>query len=112
MASSLSSTNTNFEHFGHKVYSTVSQNNNNQNVFLSPASIALAMAMCTVGARQETLDQMLRVLDASSTENLTKTAEKVMHIFSIVDNDKKVQLKLANRLYAQKAYKLQQDYLA
>ncbi|CAF4767897.1 unnamed protein product [Rotaria sp. Silwood1] len=112
MASSLSSTNTNFEHFGHNVYSTVSQNNNNQNVFLSPASIALAMAMCTVGARKETLDQMLRVLDASSTENLTKTAEKVMHIFSIVDNDKKVQLKLANRLYAQKAYKLQQDYLA
>ncbi|CAF1149812.1 unnamed protein product [Rotaria sp. Silwood1] len=111
MASTLLSTNTNFQHFGHKVYSTVSQNNNNQNVFLSPASIALAMAMCTVGARKETLDQMLHVLDASSIENLTKTAEKVMHIFSVAKHDTQVELKLANRLYAQKAYKLQQEYL-
>ncbi|CAF3560213.1 unnamed protein product, partial [Rotaria sp. Silwood2] len=55
MASSLSSTATSFEHFGHKLYSTVSKNNKDQNVFLSPASIALAMSMCTVGARKETL---------------------------------------------------------
>ncbi|CAF1250591.1 unnamed protein product [Rotaria sordida] len=52
MASSLSSSSmaSDFEHFGHKVYSTVTQNKNNQNVFLSPASIALAMSMCTVGS--------------------------------------------------------------
>ncbi|CAF4717061.1 unnamed protein product [Rotaria sp. Silwood1] len=112
MASSLSSANTDFEHFGYKVYSTVCQRNYNQNVFLSPASIALAMAMCTVGARQETLNQMLRVFDASSIEHLTKTAEKIMHIFSIADYDTQVQLKLVNRLYAQKAYTLQQDYLS
>ncbi|CAF1096444.1 unnamed protein product, partial [Rotaria sordida] len=80
MASSLSSSSTasDFEHFGHKVYSTVTQNNNNQNVFLSPASIALAMSMCTVGARQETLKQMLNVFGVPSTDDLTKTAEKVM----------------------------------
>ncbi|CAF3034727.1 unnamed protein product, partial [Rotaria sp. Silwood2] len=112
MASSLSSTTPDFEHFGHKLYSTVSQNKNNQNVFLSPASIALAMSMCTVGARKETLDQMLHVLDASSIDDLTKTAEKIMHVFSIADHDKQVQLKLANRLYAQKAYKIQPDYLS
>ncbi|CAF3042932.1 unnamed protein product [Rotaria sp. Silwood2] len=101
-----------FEHFGHKLYSIVSQNKNNQNVFLSPASIALAMSMCTVGARKETLDQMLHVLDASSIDDLTKTAEKIMHVFSIADHDTQVQLKLANRLYAQKAYKIQPDYLS
>ncbi|CAF4459608.1 unnamed protein product [Rotaria socialis] len=102
---------TGFEHFGHKIYSTVNQNNSNKNVFLSPASIALAMAMCSVGARQETLKQMLHVLDASSIESLTKTAEQVMEVFSIADQDTQVKLKLANRLYAQKSYKLQQDYL-
>ncbi|CAM4743690.1 unnamed protein product [Rotaria magnacalcarata] len=101
---------TGFEHFGHKIYSTVNQNNN-QNVFLSPASIALAMAMCSAGARQETLKQMLHVLDASSIESLTKTAEQVMQVFSIADQDTQVKLKLANRLYAQNSYKLQQDYL-
>ncbi|CAF4221537.1 unnamed protein product [Rotaria sp. Silwood2] len=112
MASSSSSTATDFEHFGQKVYSTVSQNNKDQNVFLSPASIALAMSMCTVGARKETLDQMLHALDASSIDSLTKTAEKIMHVFSIADHDKQIKLKLANRLYAQKAYKIQPDYLS
>ncbi|CAF4522283.1 unnamed protein product [Rotaria sp. Silwood1] len=34
-----------------------------------------------------------------------------MNIFSIANQDKQVQLKLANRLYAQKAYQLQEEYL-
>ncbi|CAF4477536.1 unnamed protein product, partial [Rotaria magnacalcarata] len=41
----------------------------------------------------------------------TKTAEQVMQVFSIADQDTQVKLKLANRLYAQNSYKLQQDYL-
>jgi serpin B len=105
------STATGFEHFGLKLYSTVSQNKNGENVFLSPASIALAMSMCTVGARENTLKQMLNALEASSNEELIKTAEQVMQIFSIADQDKQIQLKLANRLYAQKAYELRQEYL-
>ncbi|CAF3797395.1 unnamed protein product [Rotaria sp. Silwood1] len=112
MASTISSTNIDFENFGQKINLTVSQNNNNQNVFLSPASIALAMAMCAAGAQNETLNQMLHVLDSSSIEQLAKTAEQIMRIFSIVDNDTQVKLKLVNRLYGQKAYKLQQDYLS
>ncbi len=110
MASSSSSA-TGFEQFGLKLYSTVSQNNNGQNIFLSPASIALAMSMCTIGAQNETLKQMLNTFESSSTEQLIKTAEQVMNIFSIADQDKQVQLKLANRLFVQKAYKLQQEYL-
>ena len=112
MASSLSSpVPKGFEHFESKLYSTVSQKQNGENIFLSPASIALAMSMCTVGARERTLNQMLHALEASSAEELIKTAEQVMRVFSIASQDKQVQLKLANRLYAQKAYKLQQDYL-
>ncbi|CAF3745631.1 unnamed protein product [Rotaria sp. Silwood1] len=34
-----------------------------------------------------------------------------MNVFSIVNQDKEVQVKLANRLYTQKAYELQQEYL-
>ncbi|CAF1293204.1 unnamed protein product [Rotaria sp. Silwood1] len=61
-----SSTATNFEQFGLKLYSTASQNKKNDNIFLSPASISLAMSMCAVGARQETLNQMLKTFEASS----------------------------------------------
>lgn len=102
---------TNFEQFGLKLYSTVGRNTNGQNVFLSPASIALAMSMCTVGAREKTLQQMLTALEASTNQQLTQTAEQVMRIFTIAGQDKQIQLKLANRLYAQKAYQLQEDYL-
>ncbi|CAF1548028.1 unnamed protein product, partial [Adineta steineri] len=100
-----------FEHFGLKLYSAINEGQKDQNIFFSPISIVLAMAMCTVGAREETLNQMLKALEASSTTQLTNTAEQVMRVFSIANQDKQVQLKLANRLYAQKAYKLQQDYL-
>ncbi|CAF4733636.1 unnamed protein product [Rotaria sp. Silwood1] len=108
---SPSSTATSFEQFGLKLYSTLGQNKKNENVFVSPISISLAMSMCAVGARQETLNQMLKSFEVSSSEQLIKTAEQIMNVFSIVNQDKQVQLKLANRLYAQKAYQLQQEYL-
>ncbi|CAF1199490.1 unnamed protein product [Rotaria sp. Silwood1] len=98
-----------YEH--NTIYNTI-QNNKNQNVFLSPASIALAMSICAAGAQNETLNQILHVLDAASTEQLAKTAKLIMRIFSTVDNDTQVKFKLANRLYGQKSYKLQQDYLS
>ncbi|CAF3661791.1 unnamed protein product [Rotaria sp. Silwood1] len=105
------STATNFEQFGLKLYSSVSQNKKNENIFLSPASISLAMSMCAVGAQQETLNQMLKAFEVSSGNELIKTVEQIMDIFSIATQDKQVQLKLANRLYAQKAYQLQEEYL-
>ncbi|CAF1444953.1 unnamed protein product [Rotaria sp. Silwood1] len=105
------STATNFEQFGLKLYSSVSQNKKNENIFLSPASISLAMSMCAVGAQQETLNQMLQAFEVSSGNELIKTVEQIMDIFSIATQDKQVQLKLANRLYAQKAYQLQEEYL-
>ncbi|CAF4140778.1 unnamed protein product, partial [Rotaria sordida] len=106
-----SSTTTSFEQFGLKLYSTVSQNKKNENIFLSPASISLAMSMCTDDARQETLNQMLKTFEVSSTKQLIKTAEQIIHIFSIANQDKQIQLTLANHLYAQKAYQLQEEYL-
>ncbi|CAF1312657.1 unnamed protein product [Rotaria sordida] len=111
VALSSSSTATNFEQFGFKLYSTVSQNKKNENIFLSPASISLAMSMCTIGAQQETLNQMLKTFEVSSRKELIKTAEQIMYIFSIANQDKQIQLKLANRLYAQKTYQLQEEYL-
>jgi len=100
-----------FEQFGQNLYSVVSKNSANKNVFLSPASIALAMSMCTIGARNQTLQQMLKALGASTDQQLIESAEQVMRIFSVASQDKQIQLKLANRLYAQKAYELQKTYV-
>ena len=110
-SAAMSSNGSNFETFGLNIYSTVSQENREKNAFLSPASIALAMSMCAVGARERTLQQMLTTLGASTVEELSKNAENVMAIFLKASKDKQVILRLANRLYAQKAYKLRDTYL-
>ena len=139
---------TGLEHFGAKLFSTISQKNNTQNVFLSPASISLAVSMCATGAGHETLEQMLRVLEVSSTNELTNIADEIMQVFpagnhnipstdetavestdkSTGDNGpvmkviyiqdfpntrqpKPLELRLVNRLYAQKEYEIQQQYL-
>ena len=98
----------NFENFATKLFSQISRQNNGKNIFFSPASIALALSMCTCGARTNTLQEMLRVLEAPTIEQLTQTAEQTMQLFANVGRDKEVKLKLANRLYAQKGYQLQE----
>ena len=135
---------TGLEHFGAKLFSNISQKNNTQNVFLSPASISLAVSMCATGAGHDTLQQMLRVLEVSSTNELINIADQIMQVFpasnlNIPSTDdtavestgadgpvrkviyiqefpstrqpKPLELRLVNRLYAQKEYEIQQQYL-
>ena len=111
MAAASSSNGSDFEKFGQNIFAVVSQQNQGNNVFLSAASIALALSMCAAGARTNTLKQMLSTLGVSSVDEMTKTAEEVMSIFTIAANDKEVQLRLGNRLYGQKDYQLRQEYL-
>ena len=110
MGASISTTN-GFKHFNQKLYSTINQTQAGDNIFLSPPSIALAMSMCTIGARYETLNQMLNTLGFASKEELIKSSEQILHIFNLVDKDRQIQLKLANRLYAQKGYQIQEKFL-
>jgi len=110
-ASSSSSLGSDFEQFGQNIFSNISQQSQGKNVFLSSASIALALSMCAAGARHNTLQQMLSTLQVSSVQELIKTAEELMSIFTIAANDKQVQLRLGNRLYGQKNYQLRDEYL-
>ncbi|CAF1250574.1 unnamed protein product [Rotaria sordida] len=124
-----------FEHFDSKLFSTISQQNDYQNIFLSSTSIALALSMCTVGARHETLQQMLQVLEVSSEEELIHMVEQIMQMFSYANSSKlstnqsandlslqnrrsaiesnftPFQLKLVNHLYTQKGYIIREKYL-
>ena len=101
----------NFEHFSRKFQPTLCRLRIDENLFLSPASIALALSMCAVGARHVTLKQMLDVLGFQSIEDLIKTSEQVLNVFSVVSQDRSIQMKLAHRLYLQKSYQVEQDYL-
>ncbi|CAF4846227.1 unnamed protein product [Rotaria sp. Silwood1] len=80
-----SSITTSFEQFGLKIYSTVSQNKKNENIFVSPASISLAMSMCTVGAQQEILNQMLKTSDIKQEDFENEVAQAVQRINAWVE---------------------------
>lgn len=133
---------TDLDQFGSKLFSTLSQQNNDQNIFLSPTSISLALSMCAVGARHETLQQMLNVLEVPSIEKLTNITEQILqvlppavrstkdsttqqpinlelspeisiqsNIHSLNNDRTPVEVRLANRLYIQKQFHIEQQYL-
>ncbi|CAF1585137.1 unnamed protein product, partial [Didymodactylos carnosus] len=106
----------NFEEFGLKFYQTIRKNNEqNTNIFLSPLSVALAMSMCANGAETKTLEQMLQTLHYSSLNELNQTVGQIMKsiILPTSENDhQQLKLKLANRLYGQQNYKLNDQYLS
>ncbi|CAF1095398.1 unnamed protein product [Didymodactylos carnosus] len=98
-----------FEQFGLNLYNVVRESSSS-NIFLSPASIALAMAMCTAGAKHGTLEQMLKALNSKSIDELNKASKGVMQVILSADSGNFIKLKLANRLFAQKDYKINVEY--
>lgn len=125
----------NFDPFILKLSSAINQQNRDQNVFLAPTSIALAMAMCAVGGRHETLDQMLTAFEVSSKEELTDISNSVVQVFSnangkkpparepsnsygppdpivaLAPNVTPLTLRVVNCLYVQQGFEVKQKYI-
>ncbi len=97
--------------FAFKLYNQLLKENTNTNVFVSPASISLALAMTYNGAEGTTREAMARVL---GIEGLT--LNQVNSTFADLqrppaDADPKVQLRIANSLWARQGFKLKGDFL-
>jgi serpin B len=80
------------------------------NLAMSPASISAALAMTFGGARAATEEQMKRVL------HLEGSRETVMSDWgalarALQDPGRPLKLRIANRLFGEKTYKLEQPYL-
>jgi len=82
------------------------------NLFLSPASIEMALAMTYAGARGETAAQMKKVLHLFG-----EPTDKALHgafgkLAEILTTSKKnLQISVANSLWAQKGYSWKQDFM-
>ena len=80
------------------------------NLAMSPASISLALSMTWGGARGETAREMAQVL------HLVGAASAVMASWgklgtSLVDPTRKLKIRIANRLFGEQTYELEQAYL-
>lgn len=82
------------------------------NLFISPASVSLALSLTHGGARGETAAEMAKALSVSglSREELNRENQALQSV--LANPDGKVQLSIANSLWHQKGMKVHLDFLA
>lgn len=81
------------------------------NVVISPASISTALAMTWGGARAETAVEMKKVMHLEgSPAELMDTSGRVTAM--LTDKSRPVVFRIANRLFGEKTYTFQPDYLS
>jgi serpin B len=95
--------------FSFDLYKKLKDKNKEENLFYSPASISIALAMTYAGARGNTEKQMANVL------NFTLPQDRLHPAYSkLIENlksNKDYELSIANALWLQKDYKYLQEFL-
>jgi serpin B len=86
--------------FGFKLFSEVLKQDGKQNVFVSPSSVAIALAMAYNGASGETQRQMAKTLELQGM-SLNELNRANANLKALLENpDSGVQLAIANSLWA------------
>ena len=83
--------------------------NKEENIFYSPASISIALAMTYAGARGNTEKQMANVLNFTLPQNRLHPAYS--KLIENLKSNKDYELSIANALWLQKDYKYLQEFL-
>jgi len=97
--------------FGFNLLNTLSKQQPNQNIFISPTSVALALSMTYNGVSGETKQEMTKVLELTgmtpqeinaANQNLQNSLQKV---------DPNVQVLIANSLWAKQGFSLKPEFM-
>ncbi|NMG09298.1 serpin family protein [Brasilonema sp. UFV-L1] len=97
--------------FGFKLFSEVLKNDNNKNIFVSPSSVALALAMTYNGASGSTKEAIAKALEFKEL-SLQQINSSNAVLKNLLENpDPKVQLTIANSLWASKEASFNPDFL-
>ena len=97
--------------FGFNLFSKLRQRDGAKNIFISPASISLALAMTYNGAEGSTQEAMSTTLGLAnmSMQEVNASCESLMSVMSHPDSS--VQLLIANSLWAAKGIPFKEDFL-
>jgi serpin B len=99
--------------FALDLYGRLNQEQPNKNLFFSPTSISLALTMTAGGARGQTLAEMVKAFHLG--EDWAKAHahyHKLLDRWNAVGQQRAYQLRVANRLWGQKAYVIRPEFLA
>ncbi|MBW4677829.1 MAG: serpin family protein [Desmonostoc geniculatum HA4340-LM1] len=99
--------------FGFKLFSEVQKSDGGEkNVFISPSSVAIALVMTYNGASGSTQQAMAKTLELQGMNLSEINSAYAAALKQLLDNpDAKVQLKIANSLWANQEVKFQPDFL-
>jgi serpin B len=99
-------------HFAFDLYGKLREEKKGENLFYSPTSISMALAMTYAGARGDTAKQMASVLHwkRDSAALHAGMADWIGHL-NAIDQGQDFQLRVANRLWAQEGYKFLPEFL-
>jgi serine protease inhibitor len=97
--------------FGFKLFSEILKKDSNQNVFVSPSSVAIALAMTYNGAGGSTTEAMAKALELQGL-TLQQVNSSNAALKTLLENpDPQVQLTIANSLWANKDFSFNPDFL-
>ncbi len=105
---SVSSLATSMNTFAFDLYKHISQSNDD-NIFFSPYSIFVALAMTYEGARNDTAMEMQTVLNFSQNNDTALCS--FGKIYNLLNQDKEYTLNTANALWIQEKYPFYENYL-
>ncbi|MEH2148320.1 serpin family protein [Nostoc sp.] len=99
--------------FGFKLFSEVLKNDQGEkNIFISPSSVAIALAMTYNGASGSTQQAMAKTLELQGMNLPEINSSYAAVLKQLLDNsDTKVQLKIANSLWANQDVSFAPDFL-
>ena len=99
--------------FAVDLYGQLNQEHLGKNLFFSPASISVALAMTAAGARGQTEAEMAQVLHLTGIlPQANAEYHKLLERWNAGGKDRGYQLRVANRLWGQKGYPFLPSYLA
>jgi len=97
--------------FGFKLFNTLSKQQPNQNIFISPTSVALALSMTYNGVSGETKQEMTKVLELTgmTPQEINAANQGLQNSWQKVDPT--VQVLIANSLWAKQGFSLKPEFL-
>lgn len=98
--------------FGFDLFQQLQRQAENQNVFFSPLSVSVALAMTYNGAAGETKNAMARALklEGAGLDELNLASADLLN--ALKSADPKIELAIANSLWAREGVRFKEDFLA
>jgi serine protease inhibitor len=98
--------------FGFDLFNQLKLQDKDKNIFFSPLSVAFALAMTYNGAAGATKEEMERTLKLSGMGQGEINEASAALMKSLRSSDPKIELALANSLWARKGVQFKEDFLA